>query len=84
MRHDGNTDVWVVVWSAWCWFHLGEYKRALDLYLEVEARNNLEDSVADNIALDLAVCYFYLGTFLIAIKQVDIMIRNILLVFIIL
>ncbi|XP_061377263.1 intraflagellar transport protein 56 isoform X2 [Danaus plexippus] len=63
LRHDGNTDVWVVVWSAWCWFHLGEYKRALDLYLEVEARNNLEDSVADNIALDLAVCYFYLGMY---------------------
>ncbi|XP_046959830.1 intraflagellar transport protein 56 [Vanessa cardui] len=63
LRHDGNTDVWINAWTAWCWFHLGEYKRALDEYLEIKKRENLTPSIADNIALDLAVCYFYLGMY---------------------
>ncbi|CAH2240293.1 jg14279 [Pararge aegeria aegeria] len=63
LKHEGNVDVWVSVWSAWCWFHLGEYKRALDEYLEVKTREMLDARVADNVALDLAVCYFYLGMY---------------------
>ncbi|XP_050346449.1 intraflagellar transport protein 56 [Nymphalis io] len=63
LKHDGNTDVWIKVWTAWCWFHLGEYKRALDEYLEIKKNENLTSNVADNIALDLAVCYFYLGMY---------------------
>nr|XP_026490875.1 intraflagellar transport protein 56 [Vanessa tameamea] len=63
LKHDGNTDVWINAWTAWCWFHLGEYKRALDEYLEIKKKENLTPSIADNIALDLAVCYFYLGLY---------------------
>ncbi|XP_069358834.1 intraflagellar transport protein 56 [Maniola hyperantus] len=63
LKHEGNVDVWVSVWTAWCWFHLGEYKRALDEYLEVKTRDKLDARVADNISLDLAVCYFYLGMY---------------------
>ncbi|CAH0719555.1 unnamed protein product, partial [Brenthis ino] len=63
LKHEGNTEVWVAVWTAWCWFHLGEYKKALHEYLEIKSRDKLDPKVADNIALDLAVCYFYLGMY---------------------
>ncbi|CAB3253749.1 unnamed protein product [Arctia plantaginis] len=63
LKHEGNTDVWADVWAAWCWFHLGEYRRALDAYLLVQSRDKLDSRVADNIAMDLAVCYFYLGMY---------------------
>ncbi|XP_038212035.1 intraflagellar transport protein 56 [Zerene cesonia] len=63
LAHEGNTEVWVPVWIAWCRFHLGEYRRALDKYLEIRDRDNLDSRVADNIALDIAVCYFYLGMY---------------------
>ncbi|XP_041978697.1 intraflagellar transport protein 56 isoform X2 [Aricia agestis] len=60
---DGSADVWVRVWTAWCWFHLAEYRRALDVYLEVKARETLDSRIGDTIDLDLAVCYFYLGMY---------------------
>ncbi|XP_052740382.1 intraflagellar transport protein 56 [Bicyclus anynana] len=63
LKHEGNADVWVSVWTAWCWFHLAEYKRALDEYLAVRTRDKLDPRVADNVALDIAVCYFYLGMY---------------------
>ncbi|XP_045497393.1 intraflagellar transport protein 56 [Colias croceus] len=63
LAHEGNTEVWVPVWIAWCRFHLGEYRRALDKYLEIRDRENLDSRVADNIVLDIAVCYFYLGMY---------------------
>lgn len=63
LKHEGNVDVWPDVWGAWCWFHLGEYRRALDAYLRVRTREKLDARVADNIAMDIAVCYFYLGMY---------------------
>ncbi|CAK1547012.1 unnamed protein product [Leptosia nina] len=63
LTHDGNKSVWVSAWVAWCWFHLGEYRQALDKYLELRGRENLDSRLADNISLDIAVCYFYLGMY---------------------
>ncbi|CAF4923359.1 unnamed protein product [Pieris macdunnoughi] len=63
LAHEGNTSEWVGVWVAWCWFHLAEYRRALDKYLELRTRDKLDAKIADNIALDIAVCYFYLGMY---------------------
>ncbi|XP_026725211.1 intraflagellar transport protein 56 isoform X2 [Trichoplusia ni] len=63
LKHEGNTDVWADVWSAWCWFHLGEYRRALDAYQSVRTRDKLDARVADYITMDIAVCYFYLGMY---------------------
>ncbi|XP_035432894.1 intraflagellar transport protein 56 isoform X1 [Spodoptera frugiperda] len=63
LKHEGNSDVWPDVWSAWCWFHLGEYRRALDVYQRVRTRDNLDARVSDYIAMDVAVCYFYLGMY---------------------
>ncbi|XP_063824784.1 intraflagellar transport protein 56 [Ostrinia nubilalis] len=63
LQHEGNTEVWADAWAAWCWFHLGEYRRALDAYLRVRSREKLDPRVADHIALDVAVCYFYLGMY---------------------
>ncbi|CAH2037869.1 unnamed protein product, partial [Iphiclides podalirius] len=40
---------------GWCWFHLGEYRRALDQYEQLRARDKLDSRISDNIAIDLAV-----------------------------
>ncbi|XP_068632035.1 intraflagellar transport protein 56 [Battus philenor] len=63
LKHEGTEDVWVEVWMGWCWFHLGEYRRALDQYQLLRSRENLDSRIADNMAIDLAVCYFYLGMY---------------------
>ncbi|XP_052759526.1 intraflagellar transport protein 56 isoform X1 [Galleria mellonella] len=63
LKHEGNTEIWAEVWAAWCWFHLGEYRQALETYERVKGLGNLDSRVADNIAMDLAVCYFYLGMY---------------------
>ncbi|XP_045535742.1 intraflagellar transport protein 56 [Papilio machaon] len=62
-KHEGREDVWLEVWTAWCWFHLGDYRRALDLYLQLQDRDNLDTRIVDNLPIDLAVCYFYLGMY---------------------
>ncbi|KAF9790028.1 hypothetical protein SFRURICE_002393 [Spodoptera frugiperda] len=54
LKHEGNSDVWPDVWSAWCWFHLGEYRRALDVYQRVRTRDNLDARVSDYIGMDVA------------------------------
>ncbi|KAL0841000.1 hypothetical protein ABMA28_014777 [Loxostege sticticalis] len=63
LQHEGNTEVWAELWAAWCWFHLGEYRRALDAYRRVRSREQLDERAADHVALDTAVCYFYLGMY---------------------
>ena len=62
--------MWPDVWSAWSWFHLGEYRRALDLYLRIRTRDKLDARVSDNIAMDVAVCYFYLGLYFVGPKRI--------------
>ncbi|XP_073953498.1 intraflagellar transport protein 56-like [Choristoneura fumiferana] len=61
LKNEGNTEVWADAWAAWSWFHLGEYRRALDAYMRVRGRANLDARVADTLDMDLAVCYFYLA-----------------------
>ncbi|XP_073944658.1 tetratricopeptide repeat domain 26 isoform X2 [Choristoneura fumiferana] len=63
LKNEGNTEVWADAWAAWSWFHLGEYRRALDAYMRVRGRANLDARVADTLDMDLAVCYFYLGMY---------------------
>ncbi|CAG9093505.1 unnamed protein product [Plutella xylostella] len=63
LKNDGNKDIWLEVWAAWCWFHLGEYRSALDAYLRVQGRAEEEARVADHLPIDIAVCYFYLGMY---------------------
>ncbi|XP_028043871.1 intraflagellar transport protein 56 isoform X2 [Bombyx mandarina] len=63
LKHEGNKDVWCDVWSAWCWFHLGDYQRAADAYVKVREHNKIDERIADNIEMDIAVCYFYLGMY---------------------
>ncbi|XP_004921964.1 intraflagellar transport protein 56 isoform X2 [Bombyx mori] len=63
LKHEGNKDVWCDVWSAWCWFHLGDYQRAADAYIKVRDHNKMDERIADNIEMDIAVCYFYLGMY---------------------
>ncbi|XP_063619021.1 intraflagellar transport protein 56 [Cydia splendana] len=63
LKHEGNTEVWPDVWAAWCYFHLGEYRHALDAYKRVLARSPLDPLIADTGRMDLAVCYFYLGMY---------------------
>lgn len=46
---------WALVWSGYCAFHLGDYRRALDAYRRLP---DLQDA-----HLNMAVCYFYLGQY---------------------
>ncbi|KAI5651931.1 intraflagellar transport protein 56 [Phthorimaea operculella] len=71
VKHEGNNEVWTEVWAAWCWFHLGEYTRALDGYQRVKLREPLDERVADSIDIDIAVCHFYLGMYEEAQKIVE-------------
>ncbi|XP_044731989.1 intraflagellar transport protein 56 [Chrysoperla carnea] len=52
-----NSDVEIDLWMGYCAFHLGDYKKAMEIYKRIY--NN--DKNAPNIAYNLACCYFYLG-----------------------
>ncbi|KAK9888298.1 hypothetical protein WA026_000558 [Henosepilachna vigintioctopunctata] len=47
------------LWMAYCCFHLGDYKKALDIYDRL-AKNNGD---IKNLAVNLACCHFYLGMY---------------------
>lgn len=46
-------------WIAFCYFHLGDYQKALELYRHI---NDVE-SPTEEINLNMAVCMFYLGMY---------------------
>lgn len=46
-------------WIAFCYFHLGDYQTALNLYKHVQ---DMEPATED-INLNIAVCMFYLGMY---------------------
>ena len=50
-------------WIGFCAFHLGDYQRALAVYLSLENSN----PVPEDNAINLACCYFFLGMY----SQVD-------------
>lgn len=35
--------------------------QAMEGYQRVQTREKLDERIADNVAIDIAVCYFYLG-----------------------
>lgn len=47
-------------WTAFCNFHLGNYKLALDGYEKLRKTDHL-DIGDDEIELNIAICMFYLG-----------------------
>ncbi|GBP75196.1 Intraflagellar transport protein 56 [Eumeta japonica] len=63
LQQDGAAGVWCDAWAAWCHFHLGEYQRALDAYSALQRREGVDARVGDNLDIDMAVCYFYLGMY---------------------
>ncbi|CAH1963049.1 unnamed protein product [Acanthoscelides obtectus] len=46
-------------WLAYCAFHRGDYKKALNTYQNL----NKIDPDIENLALNVACCYFYLGMY---------------------
>ncbi|KAJ8983941.1 hypothetical protein NQ317_008643 [Molorchus minor] len=46
-------------WIAYCAFHRGDYKKALHLYQQLY-KNHLD---MENLTVNIACCYFYLGAF---------------------
>lgn len=51
-------DLLTKQWIAFCNFHLGNYKQALDDYVELKKNDSLDGKAID---LNIAVCMFYLG-----------------------
>lgn len=47
-------------WTAFCNFHLGNYKLALDEYEKLRKSDD-QDVGGDEIELNIAICMFYLG-----------------------
>lgn len=58
-KHTGkateNTDLWI----AYCFFHLGQYKKCYDIYLALSQRG----PPTSNLLLNLGCCCFYLGMY---------------------
>lgn len=46
------------VWIAYCAFHLGDYKKAVEIYKSLKQK-----STDDKISTYIACCYFYLGMY---------------------
>uniref|UniRef100_A0A182T1G8 Tetratricopeptide repeat protein 26 n=1 Tax=Anopheles maculatus TaxID=74869 RepID=A0A182T1G8_9DIPT len=55
------------LWTGFCDFHIGEYKRALQLYEKIYAA----DGSLKEVALNICVCMFYLGMYDEAQKLVE-------------
>lgn len=47
-------------WKAFCDFHLGNYKQALEEYQNLKKLDS-SDIDGNEIAINIAVCMFYLG-----------------------
>lgn len=68
--HDSEEEDKIITidqWIAFCYFHLGDYQKALELYKQVY---NAEPATED-ISLNMAVCMFYLGMYDEAQKLVE-------------
>ncbi|XP_050440578.1 intraflagellar transport protein 56 [Adelges cooleyi] len=51
-------DVELEQWVAYCYFHLGDYKNAMNIYKKLS-----ENSKPKHVFVNLACCYFYLGMY---------------------
>ncbi|CAG0906041.1 unnamed protein product, partial [Cyprideis torosa] len=63
-RNSGKGDDMTDSWIAYCAFHLGSYKRALQEYENISKK----PKAPADIKLYLACCYFYLGMEFIALN----------------
>ncbi|XP_022916832.1 intraflagellar transport protein 56 isoform X2 [Onthophagus taurus] len=54
-----DPNVNIELWMAYCAFHKGDYKKALNIYNQVYLKNGN----SNYICLNLACCYFYLGMY---------------------
>ena len=54
------TDMWI----AYCAFHLGDYKRAANVYENQRKKKETKSNKhADSVPANLACCYFFLGMY---------------------
>lgn len=54
-------NVWFDIWSGYCAFHLGDYKRALEIYESLQDAKVENKAALTDLDINRAVCYFYLG-----------------------
>lgn len=58
-RNSGKGSEETDMWVAYCAFHLGEYKRAMEEYEKMTKR----DGCNPEVWINLACCYFFLGMY---------------------
>uniref|UniRef100_UPI00358E2640 intraflagellar transport protein 56-like n=1 Tax=Myxine glutinosa TaxID=7769 RepID=UPI00358E2640 len=58
-KHSGNAEENVDLWLAYCHFHLGNYKKSMELYRKCLERENCSPEVW----IKLACVFFYLGMY---------------------
>lgn len=67
-RQAGKSYEKVAMWIAYCCFHLGDYKKAMEEYLEISKNEDCPPTVF----ADLACCYFMMGMY----EQADDMVKK--------
>lgn len=58
------------LWGAFCAFHLGDYRKALEQY-EVIRKGSKGAIPANEVDINIAVCMFYLGMYEESLKLVE-------------
>ncbi|KAI8121748.1 intraflagellar transport protein 56 [Lucilia cuprina] len=66
-EEEEDKDISIDQWIAFCYFHLGDYQKSLDMYKHIF---HIEPATED-INLNMAVCMFYLGMYDDAQKLVE-------------
>ncbi|TMW50827.1 hypothetical protein DOY81_004103, partial [Sarcophaga bullata] len=68
--HDAEEEEKLLIinqWIAFCYFHLGDYQKSLEIYRDVYK----QEPAMDDINVNMAVCMFYLGMYEEAQKLVE-------------
>ncbi|XP_065084670.1 intraflagellar transport protein 56 [Ochlerotatus camptorhynchus] len=65
--YDEVSELLKELWVAFCNFHIGDYKDALDQYEKIYS----DDQTQKDVALNICVCMFYLGMYEEAQKLVE-------------
>ena len=58
-RHSGKGSDETDMWLAFCLFHLGDYKQAMEEYEKLSRK----DTCNPDVWVNLACCYFFLGMY---------------------
>lgn len=58
-------------WIAFCHFHLGDYRKALDEYEKIKSSPGAQSTADDELELNMAVCMFYLGMHSESLEMVE-------------